>query len=409
MGKIEKKQIPFILLFTSLAVILLIYLGGLMYYKYHYFYGTTVNGINVGGMSINDVHKLYENYDIEIIEKSEQEKEISHVLSGSQIGLQLVDTNVLKNIINNQNAWLWFIKNNKEYISDNLAQYDQAKVEDFINTLNGIEDSSATPSEDAYISQYSEDTGYFIVPESIGYVLDKNKTIQCLNKAIKEMNTVINLGESDCYKEPQIMSDNENLNNSLENMNSWIKSIITYDFDGKQEIVDKDLIRDWIYVKDAVAYIDDNKISQYINGLRKKYDTIFSNREFKTSYGNTINVSGGDYGWWMNAEKEKSELKELIKKGESVKRQPEYYQKALSYGQKDYGNSYVEINLTAQHLFVYKDGQRVLESDFVSGDQSNGFSTPAGTYSLTYKEQCHSLLEKTMQHRFLTGCLLMGI
>ena len=31
------------------------------------------------------------------------------------------------------------------------------------------------------------------------------------------------------------------------------------------------------------------------------------------------------------------------------------------------GNTYVEINLTAQHLYVYKDGSKVLESDFVSG------------------------------------------
>ena len=53
----------------------------------------------------------------------------------------------------------------------------------------------------------------------------------------------------------------------------------------------------------------------------------------------------------------------------------------------DYGNSYVEINLTAQHLFMYVDGALVVESDFVSGNLSKGYYTPTGAYGLTYKER----------------------
>ncbi len=45
----------------------------------------------------------------------------------------------------------------------------------------------------------------------------------------------------------------------------------------------------------------------------------------------------------------------------------------------------MEINLTAQHLFVYKDGALVVESDFVSGNVSKGHDTPTGAYGLTYK------------------------
>ena len=47
-----------------------------------------------------------------------------------------------------------------------------------------------------------------------------------------------------------------------------------------------------------------------------------------------------------------------IENGESGERKPVYYQEAASHGKKDYGDSYVEINLTSQHLFVYKDGQK---------------------------------------------------
>ena len=43
--------------------------------------------------------------------------------------------------------------------------------------------------------------------------------------------------------------------------------------------------------------------------------------------------------------------------------------------------------MTAQHLFYYKDGSLVVESDFVSGNEAKGWATPAGVYPLTYKQK----------------------
>ena len=47
----------------------------------------------------------------------------------------------------------------------------------------------------------------------------------------------------------------------------------------------------------------------------------------------------------------------------------------------------MEINLTAQHLFFYKNGSLIVESDFVSGNASKHYDTPTGIYGLTYKER----------------------
>lgn len=38
-------------------------------------------------------------------------------------------------------------------------------------------------------------------------------------------------------------------------------------------------------------------------------------------------------------------------------------------------------------MFFYKEGKLVVESDFVSGNESRGWSTPAGVYPLTYKQR----------------------
>ena len=52
----------------------------------------------------------------------------------------------------------------------------------------------------------------------------------------------------------------------------------------------------------------------------------------------------------------------------------------------------MEINLTAQHLFLYVDGQKVMESDFTSGLPGEHL-TPPGTFAVTY----------TQKYAYLTG------
>ena len=47
----------------------------------------------------------------------------------------------------------------------------------------------------------------------------------------------------------------------------------------------------------------------------------------------------------------------------------------------------VEVNLSEQHAYVYKDGQMVIDSDFVSGNISAGNGTHTGVYPIAYKEK----------------------
>ena len=100
-----------------------------------------------------------------------------------------------------------------------------------------------------------------------------------------------------------------------------------------------------------------------------------------------MTITTGNYGWKIDQAKETAALVSLIKNGEQTSREPEYSQKAASHSGNDYGNTYVEINLTAQHLYFYANGKLLVESDFVSGNAAKGWSTPAGAYSITYKQR----------------------
>lgn len=55
----------------------------------------------------------------------------------------------------------------------------------------------------------------------------------------------------------------------------------------------------------------------------------------------------------------------------------------------------MEIDLGGQHLYLYIDGKKILESDLVSGNVARGYATPAGVYGLTYKERNATLTGET--------------
>ncbi|MDR0219977.1 MAG: L,D-transpeptidase [Lachnospiraceae bacterium] len=57
------------------------------------------------------------------------------------------------------------------------------------------------------------------------------------------------------------------------------------------------------------------------------------------------------------------------------------------------GNTYVEIDLDAQHLYLVVDGEEIMDTAIVTGDVKRGRSTPTGTFSI------YSLEKK----RYLSG------
>ena len=60
-------------------------------------------------------------------------------------------------------------------------------------------------------------------------------------------------------------------------------------------------------------------------------------------------------------------------------------QKGLNHDLNDIGNTYVEINLKAQHLWFYKNGKLIADGDVVTGSKTKDHITPAGIYKLKSK------------------------
>ena len=106
-----------------------------------------------------------------------------------------------------------------------------------------------------------------------------------------------------------------------------------------------------------------------------------------TTLGVELSLNSRSYGWLTDQEAETEELIEIICQGKTASREPVYASTARQKGMSDIGNSYVEVDLTHQHLYLYEGGSIIFETDFVSGNMSSdpGCVTPEGIFGVTYK------------------------
>jgi lipoprotein-anchoring transpeptidase ErfK/SrfK len=240
---------------------------------------------------------------------------------------------------------------------------------------------------DAYL-QYSDENGLTIVPENKGTYIEDNTMLALVTQAVENAQYELDLDEAGGYVAPNILSDDEDLNSTYNLIQPYLDMVIVYHFDDMEEVLDRSVFYDWISeTEKGTVEFDEEMIKAYVKSLASKYNTAYRSHEFKTSYGETITVTTGTYGWLIDQATEREELYDILMSGESQDREPVYTQTAASHTGNDYGDTYVEVNLSAQHLFFYVDGKLLIETDFVSGNASKGWSTPGGIYPLTYKER----------------------
>ncbi len=398
----ERKRTPFsvskkkLILGTAAAVVLVAAAGAGFYtyeaqqYKRAFFPNTVVNGVDVSGKTIEQVKELVsedvENYVLNISGRGG----LTDTITNDEIELHMVFDNSLDRYLAAQKPMEWWKHRSTvaNYQVNTALSLDEQLLSDRIDGLVFFDESRIQPPQDAYLSDYIVGEGYKVVPEEQGNKADKAAVSAAVAEAIQGLKPELALEKLDVYDKPEITLDDADLNAQAESLNKFVKSVITYQFGSQEEVLNGDTIVNWMITgEDGVVTIDPEQVSAYVAGLAEKYNTAGKPKALKTTSGEVVTISKGTYGWKIDQKKEADQLYELVMAGESQTREPVYSQTANSRGDNDYGNTYVEVNLSAQHLYYYKDGKLVIESDFVSGNHSRGYDTPSGAYFVAYKQR----------------------
>lgn len=376
-----------ILIFSILLVYSLISL----YFTKHFFFNTVINGVDVSLKShsdAEDIIKGYVNdYKLQLIERKNEIEEIK----GKDIGIKYNEKNSISKVYFNQSSFKWIISvlKDEKYYLDDLFVFNKDDLENKINELNCLNKEIIEPQNVSF--KYSKNS-YEVIEEVYGNKINKDKLKADIEMSILKGETKLDLNENLCYENPKYTLKSDKTFETKSLLDKYVQSKITYIFGDENEILDGNIISQWLSVNENLeVVINETAVTEYVLGMSKKYDTVGVTRNFKTSTGKVVEVKGGIYGWKINPYAETKAVLETIKLGIAVEREPIYGQKAVSRDKNDIGNTYVEINITRQHLWFYKNGRLITQGAVVTGNPNRGNSTKLGTYMLNYKQKGSTL------------------
>ena len=361
------------------------YFGGAIYYRTHFFNGTIIQGYDCSNMTVDEAEKLItnsiENYEFKIKERNGE----SESIKGTDIDLDINSIGKVSDLKAKQNPLQWLTdRDNKKLGLDISLSMNEEKLAAQVENLKCVSESRSNMQEAVSQIIYQSDNTYSI-PDDGKNVVSEKKLFELVRSGMYGLYNDMDLEEEGCYVKK---ADEDKMKEALSLMNQYVATKVTYNNGDNPIVLDGTTTNTWIKLNsDYTVSIDEEKVGEYVKYLASVYNTIGTSRPFTTSNGNKITISGGDYGWWVNTGAEKSALIEIIKSGQTTEREPVYFQTAATHGNVDIGNTYVEIDLSAQHLWYYHDGAVVVSTDFVSGDPTKGYATPTGVYSITYKER----------------------
>ncbi|MDO4454679.1 MAG: peptidoglycan binding domain-containing protein [Eubacteriales bacterium] len=390
----KKRKVWKIVLGTvaSLAVLTVagVYAAGVYHFQDRFFLNTRINGIDVSENTVEEFNNHIGNeiatYQIAVKERGD----VTEYLTSADLGYGYTPKGEAEQAKDLQNPFLWpeCLNTTYLYTFDTLTSYSQESLEQSVKNMACFKEENVVQPKDAYITKNGET--YEIVSEVEGNLLNEEAVIVAVKNAVETGAEEISLEELGCYVEPTRRQDDAAMNSAVQQLNQYLSTEIEYIFGSNREVLDGSIIKDWISFDETTfeVYFDDEKLAAYVAELAEKYDTYNKDRHFTTNDGSVVTVSGGSgYGWKIDQAAEVAEVKQWITQGTQNIRYAVFEQEAVSWENCDLGDSYIEIDLTRQHVWLYIDGKELVSTDCVSGDMTiEGRMTPAGTYTLYYLE-----------------------
>lgn len=381
-------------IFLTMLILVLVaavgvYIYGMVFFKDHFFLHTTINGFDASQLTAEEVETkiadVINKYGLEIEERGGN----TETISASQINYHYVSKGEVQTFLHSQKLYEWplYLKNQITYTFESSARYDEELLRNAIDQLNCLDETKVTKPKDAYIDYI--DGKYQVMPEVEGNLLNKELFVSEIFRAVDFAEVKISLEDIDgMYLKPGKRQNDESMAETVRILNTCISTDLTYLFGEHTEKVDAQRIREWLsYDNDGNVELDEDAVRNFVTEMADKYDTANKPRTFKSHSGEEVTVSGGSYGWLMDQEATYDYLVDAIWAGNTGETYAEYAQTAVSWSNSDLGDSYVEIDMGSQHVWLYMDGEEVVSTDCVTGLASDpSRKTPEGTYTLYYKE-----------------------
>jgi len=380
------RKIPLILL-SSMIIVIMIAVSSMYYYQStHFNSNITINGTNVGGLTAEKAIKKLTS----TVLKNDVYVGKKLIFDGKDTKTGFTDKNLpeIKKILKSQRTFFPSSKAKNYSVLPAKADYYRSKtmkkqVEDKLLTLN----KGLKAPKDAHVQL---NQGKISVSKSeAGNQYDITGLLKDYSK--HEYSSIIHLDAK--FLQP-IKANSPIIKEEKKKLQELMTRTVEYKVQNKvYAFKASDVIKNASISKDNKYTIDPTEIQNKIADINRTQSTLHKNYTFKTHSGKEISIKGESYGWSINVVEESKRIAAALEKGKkSILAYNVYgigwntygvgYHTTANHG---IGNTYAEVSIKDQKIWIYKDGKLKVTTKVVTGRHDTQEDTPKGVWYIMYK------------------------
>lgn len=367
-------------------LLIIIYIGGSVYYQHHFLPKTEVFGIKIAGKTSQTAASTLNQHIKTTKYTFTDGTKTALTATGTQLGINRNFNQILTTIKQQQNAWSWpvhLVTKPTIKLTRSAAILDTTTLKQFSSQTTAALNKHRTTTKNA---QLAFKQGKLVTTKEVnGDQVSAAKLTTLTKKAVQANQNTVNLKRA--YVKPSIttnMKKFKQLKTKLTKVGN-VNGIIRIQ---KHKVkITKSEVQGWIDINGTSMSISQAKIAQSLDKLNNKYATYNKTRQFKSTASGTVSVPAGIYGWSINQKKQIPVLVAAVKAGKT------FDTKVITKGSgyhadgTDIGSTYIEVDKQNQMEYYYKDGKLVMSSAVVTGNPNKGKATPSGVYDIWSKQR----------------------
>ena len=392
--KVIKTIVIILIILVAAAAVYYLYLSNK--YKEVFFDNTTINGVDVSGLTVEEANELVIALEDDYSIKLQFRGRVYETLDGEDMGYGHDATEDIEEILKSQVPVMWIKSRVKEDVSyDHTVEcvdfYDRAKLVKSLRALPEVQRDYMKEPTDAYM--VLEDNHFVIKPETEGNYIDVETMIKDITAAVDAREPFYSVMRSDVYHKPAVYEDDKELNLRAEELEKTISAEITYQIPNSGTItLDRSTLVEWLCIDDEGNYykdqdIWDTNVSAFVSNLSGVLASAPNIWEFDTTGMGTITLDFGTYPRYADMDEEYKMLSGELERGDKVTRSPYMDIGDRSQTNHGIGGTYIEADLSRQHVWIYDKGQLLKEFDVISGRPEKKYYTVPGVFYIFAKDR----------------------
>lgn len=368
------------------------YLGGAAYFGSTYLPGTTLNGRDVSLKTIDEaaegLQDELDGYSLHVTGNG-----VDLTITAADVSLTCDAEAAATEALSQTSPWAWplEVSGTRDLVVETALSFDRDKL---VELLTPFVDASAQQAAQAGSDgiHFDAEQGVFVLDDQlVPYHLNLDKVTEEVSAAFDERAESLVLGE-ECLEEGSALQD------AVNQANAYVSAATTLTLGGQHAFdVTPQKIAEWVTINDDLtASLNSEAILAWCKGELSDYlDSYGSERTYTRPDGVTCTVNDGSrrfgtstYGWITDGTALSELLVSAIQAGQPSTIDIPVKQSAATVnpGGQDWGDRYIDVDLTNQHAIFFDGGSVIWEADLTSGQPNLGRETPTGVWKVTSRQ-----------------------